>query len=567
MFKPSIMYNYYPSFSLRILIILLIYSLHTLPAYAGGLSALSAIGDSLSKSVDVWAESERQKELMQQQHDLEMQRIQYEQTEARRRQEESQRQKQIESQRQFIENQKRQLEEIERKRSELVTGTGFFINPNGYVVTNYHVIEDKSEIAVRDFGGKFHRAEVILKDEARDLALLKIDGRYQSLKILNSDSVTKGQRVITVGYPQIAIQGNESKVTDGIISSFSGIRNDTQWFQISVPIQGGNSGGSLVTETGAVVGIVVATANVAKFYKLTGNIPQNINYAIKSIVLIDFLKEARIANIAFGKGISPIDSVDRSTVLIMAKNAPIDVVFEASVEQRNREQSESARVAREESRRRSEEMAENKKQISFQKNDEMEKRREEKTAELEKLKVARADERVRQIAIKKNADIEKVFPNWQEIARSNIFTYWLQQMPNEISQKFISDKSSDLIATLKLFEKDKVSITEKYESQKSKLKSDNVKNVLASTNKLELQKIALSEKIYIGTIVEINQKYGFAVALIDRSLQLNENLAFQSNGVEVFAHPEKQSGNRLSLTLKDNELLVKFIGSKIYITK
>jgi hypothetical protein len=187
------------------------------------------------------------------------------------------------------------------------------------------------------------------------LALLKVNGAFPSLKIASSESVSKGQRVLVVGYPQISIQGNESKVTDGIISSFSGIRNDEDWFQISVPIQGGNSGGPLVTESGGVVGVVVATANVAKYYKLTGNLPQNVNYAIKSKVLLDFLKTQNLQNISAVKDRVSIDDVDASTVLVIAKNGLIDVSYTVSPEQREQEERERTRIVAEGARRQREE--------------------------------------------------------------------------------------------------------------------------------------------------------------------------------------------------------------------
>jgi hypothetical protein len=185
--------------------------------------------------------------------------------------------------------------------------------------------------------------------------LLKVNAAFPVLSITNSESVSKGQRVLAVGYPQISIQGNESKVTDGIISSFSGVQNDDNWFQISVPIQGGNSGGPLITESGGVVGVVVATANVARFFKMTGNLPQNVNYAIKSKVLLDFLKTQSLQNPAVSKGKVSIETVDASTVLVIAKNGLIDVSYTISLEQRAQEERERMQTAANETKRQKEE--------------------------------------------------------------------------------------------------------------------------------------------------------------------------------------------------------------------
>jgi S1-C subfamily serine protease len=78
-------------------------------------------------------------------------------------------------------------------------------------------------------------------------------------------------------------------VTTGIVSSLSGILNDTRFLQISAAVQPGNSGGPLLSTGGEVVGMVAAKLNALKFVKATGNIPENINFAIKTGALRDFL--------------------------------------------------------------------------------------------------------------------------------------------------------------------------------------------------------------------------------------------------------------------------------------
>jgi S1-C subfamily serine protease len=78
-------------------------------------------------------------------------------------------------------------------------------------------------------------------------------------------------------------------VTTGIISSLSGVLNDTRYLQISAAVQPGNSGGPLLASSGEVVGVVAAKLNALKFVKATGDIPENINFAIKTGALRDFL--------------------------------------------------------------------------------------------------------------------------------------------------------------------------------------------------------------------------------------------------------------------------------------
>jgi S1-C subfamily serine protease len=322
---------------------------------AGAKGALDAMREQLAEERKI----EQQKQLLEYQYKLERERIertyQLERERTERDRAELERRQELARRQQKIAEDKKLQDAAETKRNAVSTGTGFFIASGGYLVTNHHVIEDATDYAVRDHKGRFYKAAVIARDSNRDLALLKVNGAFPSLKIASSESVSKGQRVLVVGYPQISIQGNESKVTDGIISSFSGIRNDEDWFQISVPIQGGNSGGPLVTESGGVVGVVVATANVAKYYKLTGNLPQNVNYAIKSKVLLDFLKTQNLQNISAVKDRVSIDDVDASTVLVIAKNGLIDVSYTVSPEQREQEERERTRIVAEGARRQREE--------------------------------------------------------------------------------------------------------------------------------------------------------------------------------------------------------------------
>lgn len=420
-------------------------------------AGLKSMAEELGKQAEEERKLQQQKELMEYQHKLELERIRKQQEI-----EEQRRQQQLQ--------QKRALEEQARRRAEeerhnaISTGTGFFVSPDGYVITNSHVISDKTDYAVRDLKGRFFRAQLVVQDKRRDLALIKVTGRFPSLKVVHSDSVSKGQRVYAVGYPQISIQGNESKVTDGVISSFSGIRNDDDWFQISVPIQGGNSGGPLVTEAGQVVGVVVASVNVSKFHSIAGTLPQNINYAIKSKLLLAFLDESRIRNASTTPGKTKIEDVDRATVLVVAKNGPIDVSYSTSQEQQALERRDQARLATEEAnRRKQEEIAERKRQAI------------EAAAERNRLRESAAEESrrnrsetnsganqsdgTRQLA-KRNAEIERAIPGWEGIRNSDLFTAWLKEKPYDIESKTRSVRAADVIEVLKLFDIEKSSFVD-----------------------------------------------------------------------------------------------------------
>lgn len=161
------------------------------------------------------------------------------------------------------------------------SGTGFIISEKGILVTNYHVISGGNKFtATNTVDGKTYDLEIMNKDEINDLAVLKIKDIKESLAEMPytiSTNVKVGQNVFTVGYPLNDFMGDNQKVTNGIINSLSGVKDDTRYYQISVPIQPGNSGGPLFDLSGGVIGITTATLNPDA---VKSNI-QNVNYAIK----------------------------------------------------------------------------------------------------------------------------------------------------------------------------------------------------------------------------------------------------------------------------------------------
>lgn len=169
------------------------------------------------------------------------------------------------------------------------TGSGFFVTPDGYFVTNYHVIAGAEAIALFDVNSKMHMARVVRVDKANDIAVLKAEGKFKAIPVIASRTAKRGQPVITVGYPYADIQGLEPKVTSGIINSLTGLSNDARTFQISVPLQSGNSGGPLVTLDGNVIGIVAMKLSALAMLEETGDLPQNVNYAVKSNYLTEVL--------------------------------------------------------------------------------------------------------------------------------------------------------------------------------------------------------------------------------------------------------------------------------------
>ncbi|WP_396162346.1 trypsin-like peptidase domain-containing protein [Flavobacterium sp.] len=167
------------------------------------------------------------------------------------------------------------------------SGSGFYVSNEGYIVTNYHVVENANEVWIKckqDGIYQKFKAEIIQKDVSNDLALIKItDSAFKTLKeipysILSGTSPL-GSNVFTLGYPLAYVIGENVKYTSGNISSNCGMYNDITSYQMTVPVQPGNSGGPLFDTNGNIVGVVVAQLNK----ELYGS--ENVNYAIKSNIV------------------------------------------------------------------------------------------------------------------------------------------------------------------------------------------------------------------------------------------------------------------------------------------
>ena len=208
-----------------------------------------------------------------------------------------------------------------------VTGTGFFVTDDGYFVTNAHVVEDASRVQVMTKKGTLP-ARVVHRDTINDLALLKVKGSFKALPVISSRRLREGSKVFTFGHPNPSIQGLDPVYTSGDISKLSGFKDDPRTFQISVPVQPGNSGGALIDEHGNVVGVVVARLNALKLLATTGNLPQNVNYAVKSTRLLSLLEEhipkasekLKESHPRKSRDLAKVrDEVKRATVLILVQ--------------------------------------------------------------------------------------------------------------------------------------------------------------------------------------------------------------------------------------------------------
>ena len=173
------------------------------------------------------------------------------------------------------------VEKKNESKTKIWTGTGFSI-ANNLVVTNFHVVNEAKSIYITNETIKDTiPASIIALDKENDLAILSIkktllQNPHYSIK---KEPQKAGTNIFVLGYPLTSTMGNEIKATSGIISAQSGYKGDEVLYQISAPIQPGNSGGPVFDLNGNVVGIVCAHHTNA----------ENVSYAIKTSYLMDLL--------------------------------------------------------------------------------------------------------------------------------------------------------------------------------------------------------------------------------------------------------------------------------------
>src|SRR5207245_764215 len=171
------------------------------------------------------------------------------------------------------------------------SGTGFVVSANGHIVTNNHVIDGCSDLKGNLTGEAAMVLRVVSSDANNDLALLQAPSTatFKEFARIRDRSFRPGDSVVAIGFPYHGLLTSDFTVTTGIVSSLSGMHNDTRFLQISAPVQPGNSGGPLFDTSGQIVGVVTGKLPGLRIAVATGNIPENINFAIKTGALRDFL--------------------------------------------------------------------------------------------------------------------------------------------------------------------------------------------------------------------------------------------------------------------------------------
>ncbi|MEX2284662.1 MAG: serine protease [Gemmatimonadota bacterium] len=187
------------------------------------------------------------------------------------------------------------------------TGTGFYVDTGGHLLTNAHVVHQCSTIRIR---GNPEQLRIVRADNENDLAILKSAGPVgRAAKFREGRGIRAGDGVIVVGFPLTGVLASEANVTTGSVSALAGIRDDLRFLQITAPVQPGNSGGPLLDASGNVVGIVTSKLDALRLARVTGDIPQNINFALNASVARILLDAVGVqyATSTSGTGLSAAD--------------------------------------------------------------------------------------------------------------------------------------------------------------------------------------------------------------------------------------------------------------------
>lgn len=195
------------------------------------------------------------------------------------------------------------------------SGSGVILTPDGYIVTNNHVVEGASDVRVRLASGEEFTAQIVARDARTDLAVVKIEANdLPFMTLTDSNQVKVGERAIAIGNPLGELEGT---VTQGIVSGLNrtvSTRSDVYSpvnviegvIQTDAAINSGNSGGALVNSKGKLMGI-----NVAKPQATSGNTTvEGIGFAIPSNIVADIVNQLLDQGYVSGRpyiGIMPVD--------------------------------------------------------------------------------------------------------------------------------------------------------------------------------------------------------------------------------------------------------------------
>ncbi len=176
------------------------------------------------------------------------------------------------------------------------SGTGFFINRSGHIVSNNHVIDSCNAVKLH-YKGKVTPVTILATDRSNDLSLMKVDTKPDDVFPVAIDDANLLDDIFVAGFPFGKDVSSSVKVTKGVVSALTGVANNYSNIQIDAALQPGNSGGPIINKEGNVVGVAVAKLDYKIILKNYDTIPEGTNFGIKSSTVQQFIKANNVKSI------------------------------------------------------------------------------------------------------------------------------------------------------------------------------------------------------------------------------------------------------------------------------
>jgi S1-C subfamily serine protease len=174
--------------------------------------------------------------------------------------------------------------------SDVRTASGFAVTADGFAVTSAHVVEGCRDIMVAHHGV----ARIVRIDRNNDLALIKLNTKGLLPAAIRTSAPKLGETVYALGFPLAERLDNTLNFTSGLVSALAGLENDRRALQFTAPIQPGNSGGPLVDDSGALIGIVRSKLGDADLLRTKGVTAQNISFAVRAQHVLALMSDAGV---------------------------------------------------------------------------------------------------------------------------------------------------------------------------------------------------------------------------------------------------------------------------------
>jgi trypsin-like peptidase len=197
--------------------------------------------------------------------------------------------------------------------TEKLSGSGVVVGARGEILTNAHVVEGCRTITAQISSDKVEPATLLVRDQKNDLAVLRTSVPVGTAAVFREGTLIRaGDTVVALGYPLAGLLATTTNVSVGAVSALAGLGDDSRHLQISAPVQPGNSGGPLLDASGHLVGIVTSKLNAVRVARFTGDVPQNVNFAIKADVARAFLdsRSIKYQTARSDQQLSPADIAD-----------------------------------------------------------------------------------------------------------------------------------------------------------------------------------------------------------------------------------------------------------------